>query len=86
MKAIQEFNLNESVYVKLNQSGIQILMERHIELYDRLGIEEPEFEEPKRDQDGYSEFQLYNLMHIFGEYLHIGNPNPPFDLNILFKK
>lgn len=85
MKAV---NINAMVKVKLTEEGLKILMEQHKELLQSLkekplvakGIEEFEF--PKTDESGFSEFTLHELMHIFGPYMFNGNTEMPFEETI----
>lgn len=64
-----EFNLNQSVKVKLNQDGRQHLKEK-------ISYEMPE------DKNGYTTFQMWHFMEIFGEVTHLGM-NQLYNNNIL---
>ena len=73
-----EFNINHNVRVRLTKRGKEII--------DAEGISMP-----NEDKNGYSEWQLWYLMKIFGQYLYNGC-NVPFettiqipDQNILFR-
>jgi len=60
-----ELNLNENVYVKLNEVGIKI--------YEKYWNETAFLKElPKADEQGYHKFQLWVLMSIFGASLSCG--------------
>lgn len=76
-----EFNLNDMVSVKLTDAGRDELKKQHLELYKYRNTI-PEFEPPKEDESGYSEWQLWDLMSKFGKKIYLGGPNM-FDLNIL---
>jgi len=88
MKAAQRiaatpFNINEYVRVRLSSEGLAILMDRHSDLARRwpsVG----DFVPPKVDSDGWSEFQLWNLMQIFGPHITMGC-KPPFETTIEFR-
>ena len=76
-----KFNLNDPVKVKLTPKGRNILVKRH----NRFIITTKE--EVKKmhpvDDEGYTVFQLWNLMQIFGEHIYMGDTNPPFEMNII---
>lgn len=64
------FNLNNYVYVRLTPSGEKILA--------KSGISS------KKDGDGYSRFQAWEFMEIFGSAFHLGAEQPS-DLDVLFR-
>ena len=67
-------NLNENVKVKLTDFGINVYRIRY-------GIE------PKVDELGYTSFQLWQLMNIYGIYCTLANPDgEPFKLDILLNE
>ena len=75
-------NVNHYVKVKLNDIGIKELQRQHNELaikLPKLG----KFEKPKTDIEGYSKFQLHDLMRKFGHMMKLGY-EPPFDTSIVF--
>lgn len=71
------FNVNSHVRVKLNDLGREIYMQ----YYDRWGIETGP---PKEEGDGYSRFQLHELMSIFGEHMGVGF-SVPFETTVLLE-
>lgn len=76
--------MNEYVYVKLNQKGLNELKRQGDELratFKNLGPYEP----PKVDDNGYSKFQLHDLMFRLGHLCQLGF-EPPFDTDILIDK
>lgn len=76
-----KFNINGYVKVKLNDSGITELKRQHKKLsesFPKLG----EFKSPKVDDDGYSKFQMHDLMLRLGHLCQLGF-EPPFDANII---
>lgn len=79
---MQSLNMNCSVKVKLNDKGKDIYYHRH-DKYFQSELLKPRF--PKVDEDGYSEFQLWDLMKIYGEYMVMGLSTPFDDLNIYIK-
>ena len=68
-----EINLNEYVYVKLTEAGVAKLKADH----EALGVPWA-FKMPTVDDDGYTRFQLHELMHTFGPMCFLGEPSPPF--------
>ena len=74
------FNINERVKVKLTVEGIKHLEKMHLKLME--GGFPYEFTLPKIDKDGYTEYQLHDLINTFGEVLHCGC-KLPFKTDIL---
>lgn len=74
-----KFNINFYVRVKLTDEGRRI----HRENWDKLFSLKPGFEyrPPKEDEDGWSKFQLWELMREFGESVGCGM-ECPFDTEI----
>ncbi|UGC97769.1 SOS regulatory protein [Pantoea phage PdC23] len=61
-----KFNIKHHVKVKLTDAGVAELKSQH----EDLQIFAPsigDFSPPKKDKQGYSEFQLWVLMSKFGE-------------------
>lgn len=81
-------NVNDSVKVKLTDLGIAILRERRKELNQMIhangGRGLGEFE-PKTDEEGYSTFQLWDLMNTFGYWMTMGF-DIPFETDIIIIK
>ena len=74
-----EYNLNKTVYVRLNNIGRDIYKNYIQSLNSNLSTE------PEVDENGYTKFQLWDLIHIFGEYIDLGLPTP-FDKNCIYFK
>lgn len=72
------FNINDYVWVKLTDKGRQIFKD-HYKGFPS-GLQLPQI---KEDADGYSEWQLWYLMQIFGEHIAMGCPSP-FLMEVLF--
>ncbi|MNL03782.1 hypothetical protein D3C87_1243300 [compost metagenome] len=72
-------NINEIVKVRLTKRGMDVLRARHEELNDTIkargGKELEEFNQ-KIDEDGYSKFQMWDLMNTFGIYMFAGTDLP----------
>ena len=83
-----DFNINDYVKVKLTEKGKYIYDHR----YDETNIELLKREitpivpiKLEYDEEGYTEFQLWHLMEIYGKYLFNGC-DIPFETTIKFKK
>jgi hypothetical protein len=77
-------NVNHYVKVKLNDIGIKELERQHKQLeaeYPMLGG----FKKPNVDENGYSTFQLHDLMRKFGHMMRIGF-DCPFDMDVIFEE
>ena len=83
---MKKININETVKVKLNEVGLAIYADRAKETNKR-------FEEnnvkckcpiyPKKDDKGYVEFQLWDLMNLYGKHLEL-TLIPPFEDNVIY--
>ena len=78
---MKEFNINSSINVKLTETGMAILRNRHNELQQKFPAV-GEFKAPEVDENGYCSFQLWELMQVFGNYMYMGNNNLPFETTI----
>ena len=76
-----KFNMNNSVKVKLNDIGRVELKRQHDELYSGLKLNK-EYVEKNTDSDGYSSFQMHDLMHTFGHMMVMGFETPFETLSI----
>lgn len=76
-----KFNINDYIKVKINDLGNDILREQHDEIKHHLPSEHQEYTPKKADKDGYTEFQLGDVMESFGGHVGLGRENP-FDLTI----
>lgn len=81
-----DFNLNDSVFVKLTPRGVAILQDRHDKLQPCLPrVCRSSFKPPKKNKDGYSEFQAWVLFETFGDHIGMGQPEP-FETTIRLRK
>tara|TARA_R110000744_G_scaffold147612_1_gene260561 strand:- start:2926 stop:3177 length:252 start_codon:yes stop_codon:yes gene_type:complete len=77
-------NLNETALVKLTPIGVKILEERHLELLKSNPNYSTPFLLPNTNGDGYSKWQLWQLMSTFGE--HIGMAKElPFETEVVIE-
>ena len=67
------FNTNSYVYIQLTDFGKKIIRDRITEF--------PLNEAPEEDKDGWSAWQLHQVMNFFGEYLVAGG-DLPFETTI----
>ena len=77
-----KFNINDDVKVKLTQFGWDVHKAHWLPYCDSLEEYERHMK-PKVDKNGYTKFQLWDLMRIFGETMYNGNMNKPFDMEII---
>lgn len=82
--ATVKFNVNHEVRVKLTEHGLKILKQQHDELFMRA-MRAPIWQPPAVDAEGYSKFQLHDLMYTFGECMLLGNSILPFETEILLE-
>ena len=69
-----KFNINEIVKVKLTDFGVKVLKQS----YTRYGLESLKI---IKDEEGYTKFQMWELMSTYGKYMGLARENV-FDLNI----
>lgn len=77
-----KLNINDSIKVKLNDHGMEILREEH-EYYRERMPKLGDFVD-RRDEDGYMKFQLWDFMARFGKHITLGSI-PPFDTEIILE-
>jgi len=77
-------NLNERIKVKLTDYGKEIYYHRFDDLFRQtdLSVFKPEF--PKTDEEGYTTFQLWDFIHIYGNYIDMGLPEVIKPLEIVY--
>lgn len=73
------YNLNENVYVRLNNLGKDIYKNYIQNLNSNPSVE------PEVNENGCTKFQIWDLIHIFGEYIGLDLPTP-FDKNCIYFK
>lgn len=76
-------NLNDTVKVKLTDVGKHIYYHRYDTLNWEAGrqICEPKF--PNVDSEGYTSFQLWDFINLYGNHIFMGYPNVIEPLDIL---
>lgn len=78
-----KININDYVYVKLTQTGIDELKRQHNEFSDLFPKTVKEFE-LKTDENGYTRFQLWCLIQYLGHLCVIGG-KLPFETEMIIK-
>lgn len=66
--------MNDLVKVQLTPRGHEIYQAQHTEilkLYPFFGVYQP----PLEDEHGWSVWQLWRLMQLFGPHIHLGGSN-----------
>ena len=76
MSDFVKHNVNNQVKVKLTEKGQEIIDAR----YARVNLVNTR----KPDKDGYTSFQMHDLMATFGKYMVLGY-EVPFDTEILIQ-
>jgi hypothetical protein len=79
-----EINCNEDVYVRLTAQGRECV-KSHFENMDLPSdIKKENFVSyTQADDEGWSKFQLWNLMKIFGSLMYMGSVTQPFEHNVV---
>jgi len=75
------FNINNWVRVKLTDAGRVIHRQAHEEQMKLLSRPDDKYTPPKEDVDGWSLWQLWRLMQLFGPHMTTGF-NHPFETTI----
>ena len=78
-----KFNINYNVKVRLTDRGRQILREEW-EKYCRPMFKPEDYIPPKEDTEGWSTWQLWDLMQRFGQHFYLQNTpaQMPFETTI----
>lgn len=72
---MDKINVNQTVRVKLTEYGVDAFKE----YYGRFSRQAT----PLMDMDGYTTFQLWELMQLYGPHMEMANPKGvPFDTEI----
>lgn len=74
-------NINDYVIVRLTEFGRKKLKEQYDESCRKYGNSLP-YDPPVEDKDGWSRWQLWDLMEKLGRYWRMGNRDNPFELYI----
>ena len=79
-------NLNEPIKVKLTEWGKEIYYHQYDSVNRIAGREicKPKF--PKEDENGYTEFQLWCFIELYGEHMGMTLPNVIEPLEIVYER
>ena len=79
-------NLNEPIKVKLTDWGKEIYYHQHDRLNQIVGREicKPQF--PKEDENGYTEFQLWCFINLYGKHIDMTLQNVIEPLEIVYER
>jgi hypothetical protein len=69
------FNVNDKVRVRLTDTGRRILKLNHDAVFIGELAEKYPYEPPK-EEDGWSEWQMWSLMNELGQHCRMGCPQP----------
>ena len=81
---MQKINLNEIIKVKLTPYGAEIYYKQFDELNKQYGREICKPQMPRIDKDGYTEFQLWNFIELYGQHIGMCKPNVIEPLEIVY--
>lgn len=79
--AVVKININDIVLVKLTEAGEMLLKQNH-EDFRRSVPKIGSYHPPKKDDQGRTSFQLWDLMNTFGYQLTLGSSHLPFETDI----
>ena len=83
---IRKINLNEIIKVKLTPYGAEIYYKQFDELNKQRGREICKPHMPRIDKDGYTEFQLWHFMELYGAHIGMCKQNVIKPLDIVYCK
>jgi len=76
VEELVKINLNDRIKVKLTVKGIKAYIDHMNEPNERAKIGRPiktKWLLPSIDDEGYTQFQLWEFINIFGHYFYLGN-------------
>lgn len=79
-----KININDFIKVKLTDLGKDIFYHRIDEVNEKYGREVLKPRYPKEDENGYTEFQLWDFMSLYGSYMGVGCPNVIDPIDIIY--
>lgn len=73
-------NLNDKIMVKLTDLGKEIYYHQFDDAINAGAKIKPHF--PKEDANGYTQFQLWDFIHLYGQHIGMARPNviEPIDI------
>lgn len=79
-----KINLNETIKVKLTPYGAEIYYKQFDELNKQHGRQICKPQMPRIDKDGYTEFQLWHFIELYGQHIGMCKPNVIKPLDIVY--
>lgn len=79
-----KINLNETIKVKLTPYGAEIYYKQFDEVNKQCGKEICKPHMPRIDKDGYTEFQLWHFIELYGQHIGICKTNVIDSLDIVY--
>ena len=80
-KVYKEFNMNQTIKVKLKDEGRDIYYHQYDSWIHNTNLK-PSY--PTVDEEGYTEFQMWRFIELYGKYIKF-DKDQPFNLNILIE-
>jgi hypothetical protein len=66
---MKSFNINETVKVRLTKYGKELYKKQWVDFWNSVGrLEENPYTPPEEDENGYVQFQMWDLMEKFGNH------------------
>lgn len=84
----KHLNLNSQIKVKLTDYGKDIYYHQFDELsalMQKKGLAPIEQVMPQVDEHGYTKFQLWEFIHLYGNYIGIAMPDVIMPIDIVFE-
>ena len=81
---IQKINLNETIKVKLTPLGAEIYYKQFDELNKQYEREICKPQMPQIDKEGYTEFQLWHFIELYGDHIGMCKQNVIEPLDIVY--
>lgn len=70
---MKSFNINSTVKVRLTEFGKKLHKEKWEDFWSSVGkLKEFPYNPPEEDENGFVEYQLWQLMEDFGSYCKLG--------------
>ena len=79
-----KINLNDRIKVKLTPYGAEIYYKQFDEVNKQYGREICNPQMPRIDKDGYTEFQLWHFIELYGQHIGMCKPNVIEPLDIVY--
>lgn len=74
-QVLVKVNLNGYIKVRLTDEGKDIYYHQYDHINEIAGQEAIKPSYPEVDEDGYTRFQLWRFMALYGEHIKVGKPN-----------